>query len=237
MIGPALDEREQRRVDDTGGGGHGPLVAEDQVVAGAAVHRVTARTRDHQVVVLAGGQVVVAAVGEINADGGDLRNREPLRGPRTRVVVVRRDQPSAVAEHDVLAVTGVDRVTVAPADDNVVVAIGRDVVDAAGRRGRQALDQVDVRGLRVCPGHGTITLLTHVVDLAVVAEHDVVARAGTDEFDGSAVDAIVVPAEHDVVARARRDVVTAAVAELDGLDQTEGHRHAGQLRCVHRPPP
>ena len=106
-------------------------------------------TTEDDVVAGTGSDVVAAAVTEgYRLDQPDRhRQTRPLRRIR-----VRRRDASAVADDDVAAVTRGYRVTKATADHDVVATQRGDVVDAARRGGRQALDQVDVRGVGVGAG-------------------------------------------------------------------------------------
>src|SRR5205823_13973953 len=107
-----------------------------------------------------------------------------------------------VAEDDVLANAGVDRVGVLAADDDVVARAGRDRVAAAQLRIDRP-DAVDVGGGVVVTGEQPAAFARRPVDEAVVAEDDVVAVGGVDGVRGDA-------ADDDVAAVAGDDRVGAA---------------------------
>ena len=99
---------------------------------------------------------------------------DPAKGQRLaaeirRVRDRRRDQ-GAVAKHDVAARSSVDEVVSLAADHNIGTRARRNVVGSAdGKVGRG--NHVDICGAAIAH---------HVVDVAVVTKHDVVARAGRD---------------------------------------------------------
>src|SRR6185503_7100062 len=78
-------------------------------------------------------------------------------------------EPAAVAEDDVVAAAGHDRVAVAAAEDDVGAETRRDLVDATKLTGRRALDATDIA-------------IGFVDDLTVVTEHQVGAVAGVDHI-------------------------------------------------------
>ena len=157
-------------------------------------------------------------------------------------MAVGRGDAAAVADHQVAAVASNDRVVVATADHDVSRRTGRDGVSAAAQRrvrrteqrGRCALDQVDVRSVRVCARRrGDRALGAHVVDPAVVAEHDVLQIAAACGFAEVRNDRVaVVAAEDDVLADASGDRVDAAVVEFDRLDQSQRDRQGPEARQV-----
>ena len=203
-----------------------PVVAEDHVVAPAAVQQVATRTAHDDVVVAAAVDGVCRAVGERDAD--DLADRHLMHAElHQRVVGARRRHLAGIAEDDVLAVAGVDRVTgLAPEHDVVGIARGDAVAAAHGRGDRP--DAVDVdRAQRVAGSLALQDFLGQVVDQAVVAEDDVVAvgcgrrRVGRGiagcrghQAAGETVDEVVATATEDHVAADAGGEGVVAVAEL-----------------------
>ncbi len=221
------------------------VVTQDHVVAVTGIddiaeHRTDGASREsvvpaeHHVVAGAGRDVVRAAVSKGRRLNLAHRNRGVRLAGKPVREFVRRGDDATVADRDIVALTGVDRVAVAPADHDVVAAARGDGVDAAVLRRREALDQIDVRSIRVrtLRAQRRSTVHAHVINLPIVAQDDVGAHAGADELDGAAVRAVVVATERDVVAHTGGDVVAAAIAEGNCLDQPEGHRHACDLRRV-----
>ena len=187
------------RVDDLA------VVAENDVIAGAAVDRVVGMTTDEDVVATQRGNRVVAAVAMLG------RFDRPV-GQQVRRRVHRRSQrggrqATAVAEHHVVARARRDGVAGAAAQDDVVTVAGGDAVDPAvqGRRRARDVGQPAVGGVH---------------ELAVVAEDGVVAVAGVDRVVG-------VAAQHDILAAERRDLVVAAIAVLKRLDRAHRERDSG----------
>ena len=147
---------------------------------------------------------------------------------------------AAVAEDEVLARAGYDRVHVLAAEDDVVAAARRDVVLAA-IMGLRAEDPVDVRSIRVVArqrpsrrgrrvGVHPARVRRRPVDVARVAEDEVspvvAARLAVVGHDDVAAD----PAEDEVAPHAGRDVVQTADERLDRLHEPECDRLAAEVR-------
>ena len=175
------------------------VVAEDQVVATAQAQDVACKAADDHIVAAAGGDGIDTAVVEHAALDQPKSHRHAAE---LRRVGDRSCDATAVADDQVLAVAGVDRVTETPTDDDVVAAVGGDGVGATVGGGRGALDQVNVATVAV--GH-------REVDHAVVTEDDVVIGPGVDGVATTA-------AQDAVVARAAQEVVARAIAKLDAGD-------------------
>ena len=219
-------DRNGHAADGAGAGGEARLagIAEDHVRAGADGDAVLARAADD-------GGVAVASLDRVVAAGraGDAA--------QARQHAAREHRLAVVAEDDVVAGARGDRVGAEAADDHVV-AVGRNdrvgAADARMRRDHAGDDVVagerDTRGLRAV-----------LIDLAVIAEDDVVAALGVDgvgplgavlldERIGNRHDALHVVeveariAEDDVGARPALDPVVAGaagdeVATLAALDR------------------
>ena len=166
----------------------------------ATEHDVVARARVHRV------DAAVAKCRGLDPAQGQ-RQAGQLRGTRAR-----RPDLSAVADHQVVAIARIDRVAVAPADDDVLARTRGDGVNSTVlcRRGRH--DLVDIARVRIVACVRPVEVQPGVGDGPVIAQHDVVALAHVQ-------DVAVVATQHDVVARARVHRVDAAVAEGRGFDQ------------------
>ena len=89
---------------------------------------------------------------------------------------------------------GVDEVSEAATDDDVVTVTGIDVVNATGRSCGKAHDQVDVGGIQIRTRNTWITFGSDVVDKAIVTEDDIVAFTDVNGITALATDDQVVAA-------------------------------------------
>ena len=199
------------------------LIAEDHVLAGVAVDDVVAGTTEEDVVAVAAEDRVDAAVFVRESDRLDHADQELVDG-EARLMRVRhvgvRGEPGVVAEHEVLALPGDDRVVLGAADHDVVAFTGGDdVVAAEVRAVVERRDHLDV--VRVVDDRQVVE---QVVDEAVVTEQDVVAIECGAGLSDVGDDRVAAPAAEDhVAAEAGADHVVTAVltGRREPLDQLE----------------
>ncbi len=204
--------------------------ADDVVVPRLAPDPVGALTTEDDVVARPGVNLVVAAeVGCLGVDRGEderVGERREGQGARVDGATGHCEQAPVIAEDEVVACAGVDHIASGAAEHEVVARAGGDRVAAAvDRVGRR--DAVDVGGQRVvtCARQRVRALGRGVVDVAVVAEHDVVAVPGIDRIVEHA-------AEHDVLAGSRDDRVVAAAVRRNRGEEPERDRLGAELRRV-----
>ena len=206
----------------------------------AAVDDVILLAADDDVLAVLAVEAIVAAELVAGVDRPEAERLADDHRERQLARVDRALDDAEVAEHQVVARAGVDRVAVnglrhdaarrgdhavddhvddelavLAGDDDVVARAGGDVVVAAVLRVGRG-DAVDV----VRSG-----VIGHPVDVAAVADDDVVAVAGVD---GVGVDA----AENDVGASAGGDRIGAADLGLDRLGAAERDRLAAEARRI-----
>ena len=201
------------------------VVAQHDVLAGRAVDHVARHAADDDVVVAAGADVVGTTDG--GADALDQADSELMHRVLAGQIARRCGDLAAVAEDDVLAVAGHDRVGAEPRDHDVLAVAGGDLVVAA-HAGGDRHHEVDVVRARRVAGVDARALVDQVVDLPVVAEDDVVAidrRRTAAAAEG--VDDVVRTAAEDHVAADAGDDRVIAVAELvaRAVDQARIDRH------------
>ena len=197
------------------------LIAEHQVVAGTGVDHVVAATAEDHVAQVTAGDRVDAAVAEIavarcfDLADGEVMHRE-LDLAAIGLVAVVGSQLAAVAQGDVEAAAGVQRVVAEAPEHDVVAVAGLDVVVAA-ERGEHRPHTVDVVRARRVGGFGELDLFGQVVDQTMITEHDVVA-VGRSRAAAAAerVDRVVAAAAEDHVAATAGGDRVVAIAELVG---------------------
>ncbi len=191
-----------RREDDLA------IVADDHVVADARGDGVGARAAKHDVVAVTGGDEIIATVG--SRSGLGLAELEASQREEGQLAFVAQDDVTVL----VLVATGPQEVAHGATNYDVGAEVGFDGVDAAVVRiGRlDGLDDVSRRE----------------DDLAVVADHDVIARSGGDAVGTGACD-------HHVVAVAGGYNVVAAIGRRGSFDLLEleaRKREEGQLAFI-----
>ena len=198
-------------------GGVNPAVGtEHQVVPAAAGHDVVAGPAADDVA----ARAVRDAIGPVGAglDGDQRAELERVgRERRARVVANGRGERAAVAEHEALPITRGDHVGPGPTEDDVVAGTRRDGVAATGvhldRVRTAGGDRVDV---------ACIVVGRHIVEIAVVAEYDVVAVRPARRLADVGGDGIVPEtAQDDVPADAGADRVIAPDQRADRLDPAQ----------------
>ena len=226
-------------------------VTEDDVLAIAGHHCIDAEAGDHDVLAVAGGDLVVAAhAGGDRPDAVDVVRARRIEGVHAQQLVGQVVHQAVVAEDDVVAVTlhgaagtgeGVDDIVRAAAEDHVAAHAGGDRVVAVAVLVARAVDRAEVDrrdqaqhlDLVVVIGpagiaHRAVDTGVDTEDEAVIAEHNVLAGTGIDVV-------VALAADDDVVGAVVGDDVALAQCRggVDALDHVErGEVGVGRAEVV-----
>ena len=133
--------------------------------------------------------------------------------------------PTAVTKDQVVTVPSLNVITITAANHDVLAVAGVNGVNAAGNGRCRTQNQINVIRIKVGARHSRLAFCSHVVDQAIVAQDNVVTLADVNSI-------VIITTKDNVIAGECGDRVITTIIKLDRLDQSERHGLTLKLRSI-----